>query len=43
MPETCPGSTDASATRRPLTPRTRSRASTTSSSCGPIAADPTAW
>jgi hypothetical protein len=43
LPDTCTGSTDASAIRSPGTPRTRSRASTTSSSAGPIAAEPTAW
>lgn len=43
LPDTWTGSTEASATRSPSTPRTRSRESTTSASDGPIAAEPTAW
>src|SRR5262245_44292665 len=37
------GMTEASAMRRPLTPRTRSSASTTASSPDPIAQVPTGW
>src|SRR5262245_11716634 len=37
------GMTEASAIRRPSTPRTRSSASTTASSPGPIAQVPTGW
>jgi hypothetical protein len=43
LPDTMIGSTEASTTRRFVTPRTRSRGSTTSSSFGPIAQVPMVW
>jgi membrane protein DedA with SNARE-associated domain len=42
LPATWTGSTEASTTRNPVTPRTRSRGSTTSSAAGPMALAPTA-
>ncbi len=43
LPRLMRGMTEASATRRPSTPRTFSSGSTTASSCVPIAQVPTGW
>jgi mycofactocin system transcriptional regulator len=43
LPATWTGRTEASTTRSPVTPRTRSCGSTTSSASGPMAVAPTAW
>jgi hypothetical protein len=43
LPRLMRGMTEASATRRPSRPRTRSSGSTTASSCVPIAQVPTGW
>ena len=43
LPDTWIGNEEASMTRSPVTPRTRSRESMTSSSFGPIPLAPTAW